>query len=129
MARNRAKVALGLLLAVGVLFGMDQLAPDNAGSLTFALGRTSLLTIVAFGIGGLVAREGFLVPSICLALVMWLVVTAYSLSIGLELGNPMWSQFIWTLPNLVTIPAVAIGALLGTAMTTWVRGESGAEKP
>ena len=129
MARNRAQIALGLLLAVSVWFSMDQLAPDKAELLTLALTRMSLLAIIAFGIGGFVARANFVVPSMCLALVVWLVVTAYSLSIGFELGNSMWSQFVWNLPNLVLIPAVAVGALVGTAMARWVQSESSAEKP
>ncbi len=128
MERNRAQIALGLVLAVGVWFSLDQLTPDKAGSLNIALIRMSLLAIVAFGIGGYFAREDFLVPSMCLALVVWLVVTAYSLSIGFELGNPMWTQFIWNLPNLVLIPAVAVGALVGTAVARRARGESGADK-
>jgi hypothetical protein len=129
MARNRVQIALGLLLAIGIWFSMNQLTPDKGESLTLALTKMSLLAIVAFGIGGFVARANFILPSMCLALVVWLVVTAYSLSIALELGNPMWSQFIWNLPTLVLIPAVAVGALGGTAMARWVQSESSAEKP
>ena len=115
-------------MAVGIWFSLDQLVPDKAESLNFALIRMSALAVVAFGLGGFVARRGFLIPAMLLALVIWIAVTAYSLSIGFELGNPMWPQFSWNLPSLVLIPAVAVGALTGTATAKWVRGESNIEK-
>jgi len=128
MARKRAQIALGLGLAMGVWLGLDQFAPDGSGSLSSALLRMSLLAFVAFGIGGFVARRDFLVPAILLALIVWVAVTAYSLSIGFRLGNPMWSQFVWNLPNLILIPAVAVGALVGAAAAKNVRGISGTQE-
>ena len=122
MARKRTQIALGLVSAAGIWLGLDYLAPSNSTTLEFALIRMSSLALIAFGAGGLVAKRDFLVPAIVMALIVWLASTAYSLSIGLSLGNPMWLQFVWNLPNLVLIPAVAIGAIIGTAAAKRIRG-------
>jgi hypothetical protein len=115
MTQEKIQIALGLILASAIWLGLDHLLPHVSSSLTFALAQMSAVAIVAFGVGGLVAKSNFIVPATVLALVMWLAATAFSLSIGLRLGNPMWPQFVWNLPSLVLVPAVAIGAAIGTS--------------
>ena len=121
MTQEQSQIALGLIAAAGIWLGLDYLSPSNSTSLEFQLIRMCFFALIAFGIGGFVAKRGFLIPALVLALVVWSATTVYSLSIGWKLGNPMWSQFIWNLPSLVLMPAVAIGTLVGTAAAKRIR--------
>ena len=127
MTKNTAQISLGLLLAVVAWVSIDYFAPDESGSLIYALSRMSLLAMISFAMGGLVARTNFVFPSICFAIAVWVVVVAYSLSIGVELGNSMWSQFVWNLPSLLLVPAVAVGALAGMALAGFLKSKPDAE--
>ena len=116
MTQERIQITLGLIVASAIWLGADHLLPHVSSSLAFSLAQMSAVAIVAFGVGGLVAKSNFIVPATILALVMWIAATAISLSIGWRLGNPMWPQFVWNLPSLVLVPAVAVGAAIGTSV-------------
>jgi len=74
----------------------------------------SVLAIVAFMIGGLIATRDFVVPATALATLIWLAIAGYSMYSGSSLGDPLWGYVVWNLPSSVLIPAVAVGAKVGT---------------
>ena len=114
MDRNRVRIGVGLLAAMAVWLLLDRLIPFEATTLTVALARMSLLAIVGFAIGGYIAANRFVVPAMALAALTWIAVAGYSMYLGSSIGNPLWEYVVWNLPSTVLIPAVAIGAKIGT---------------
>jgi len=123
MTRHWKQPGLGLVLAMIVFVLVGQAFPDSENSLSAALLDMSIAATVSFAIGGFVARERFLFPAVVLALVVWITNTGISLSYALDLGNSVWEQFVWSLPNLVLIPAVAFGAIVGMLVAKKLRGQ------
>jgi hypothetical protein len=74
----------------------------------------SLLALASFVIGGLIAKSDFVVPAAVLATLTWLAITGYSVYLGSMIGNPLLDHIVWNLPSSVLIPAVALGAKIGT---------------
>ena len=114
MNRNRVQIGVGLIASVAIFLLLDRFIPVAATELTVALARMSLLAFIAFAIGGLIATSNFVVPAAILATLTWLVVAGYSMHLGSSVGNPLWDYVIWNLPSSVLIPAVAVGAKIGT---------------
>ena len=114
MNRNRVQIGVGLIASVAIFLLLDRFIPVAATELTVALARMSLLAFIAFAIGGLIATSNFVVPAAILATLTWLVVAGYSMYLGSSVGNPLWDYVIWNLPSSVLIPAVAVGAKIGT---------------
>ena len=114
MNRNRVRVGVGLVAAVAVWLLLDRLIPFESTVLPVALARMSLLAIVAFAIGGYIAADKFVVSAMALAALTWIAVAGYSMYLGSSIGIPPWEYFVWNLPSTVLIPAVAIGAKIGT---------------
>ena len=115
MKRNRIRIAAGLITSVAILLLLDQLIAGATPNLTIALAQMALLAFIAFAIGGLIATRDFVFPAAILATLNWLAVVGYSIYIGLSLGNPIWDYIVWNLPSSVLIPAVAVGAKVGTS--------------
>ena len=114
MKRNRVQIGVGLIASVAIFLLLDRFIPVAASELTVALARMSLLAFIAFAIGGLIATSNFVVPAAVLATLTWLAVTGYSMYLGSSMGNPLWYYIVWNLPSSVLIPAVALGAKIGT---------------
>ena len=65
---------------------------------------------------GLVERYSRL--RVVLGSLIWIAVAGYSVYLGLSTGGPLWDLVIWNLPSAVLIPALAIGAKIGTVAAT-----------
>jgi len=128
MVPKRARIALGLLSAMAIWWGLDYFAFNDSATLEVALIRMSIGAFIGFLFGGLIASDNFLIPATVLALVLWVATTSYSLFIGMSIDNPMWPQFVWNLPSLVLLPAVAIGAIVGTSVAKMLRGMHATER-
>lgn len=114
MNRNRVQIGVGLIASIAIFVLLDQFTPAAATELTVALVRMSFLAFIAFAIGGLIATSEFVIPATVLATLTWFAVVGYSVYIGSSIGQPLWDYVIWNLPSSVLIPAVAIGAKIGT---------------
>ena len=114
MKRNRVQIGVGLIASVAIFLLLDRFIPVAATELTVALARMSLLAFIAFAIGGLIATSNFVVPAAVLATLTWLAVAGYSMYLGSSVGNQLWDYVVWNLPSSVLIPAVAVGAKIGT---------------
>ena len=114
MKRNRIQIGVGLTASVAIFLLLDRFIPVAATELTVALARMSLLAFIAFAIGGLIATSNFVVPAAVLATLAWLAVAGYSMYLGSSVGNQLWDYVVWNLPSSVLIPAVAVGAKIGT---------------
>lgn len=115
MKRNRIRIAAGLITSAAIFLLLDQLIAVATPDLAIALAQMALLAFIAFAIGGLIATSDFVFPAAIFAALTWLAVAGYSIYIGLSLGNPIWDHFVWNLPSSVLIPAVAVGAKVGTS--------------
>ena len=114
MKRNPVRIGVGLITSVALFLLLDRFIPFAPTELSVALVRMSVLALVSFAIGGLIADSDFVVPAAVLATLTWLAVTGYSVYLGLITGNPLWDYIVWNLPSSVLIPAVALGAKIGT---------------
>ena len=114
MKRNRIRIGVGLITSVAVFLLLDRFIPFAPTELSVVLVRMSLLALVSFTIGGLIAKSDFVVPAAVLATLTWLAVTGYSVYLGSITANPLWDYIVWNLPSSVLIPAVALGAKIGS---------------
>ena len=114
MKKNHIQIGVGLIASISIFWLLDRFIPDAATGLTISLARMSLLAFIAFSIGGLIATNDFVVPAAVLATLAWLAVVGYSMYLGSSIGQPLWDYVVWNLPSSVLIPAVAIGAKIGT---------------
>ena len=107
-----------MLAAAAAWLLLDRLIPFDATTLTGALARMSLLAIIASAMGGFIAVEKFVIPAIALAAFTWVTTVGYSMYLGWDVGIPLWDYVLWNLPSTVLIPAVAIGAKIGSVTAT-----------
>ena len=118
MKRSRTRVGIGLLVAAAVWLLLDRLIPFEATTLAVALARMALFALIASAVGGFIAIHNFVIPAIVLAALTWIAILGYSMYLGWSVGNPLWDYVVWNLPSTVLIPAVAIGAKIGTVAAT-----------
>jgi len=128
MQRHRVQNALGIAATVVVWFGLNSVVPEVSTTLREALIWMTVIAVISFGIGGFVAKKNFLLPTLLLASTVWLATTGYSQYLGASLENPFWQQLFWNLPNLLLIPASAIGATIGMATAAKVQSTSSAKQ-
>ena len=114
MNRNRIRIGVGLTTSVAFFLLLDRFIPLDSTTLSVVLVRMSLLALASFVIGGLIAKSDFVVPAAVLATLTWLAITGYSVYLGSMIGNPLLDHIVWNLPSSVLIPAVALGAKIGT---------------
>ncbi len=101
-------------MSVAVWLLLDRLIPTAATGLSAALVQMSLLAVVAFAMGGVIANSNFVVPATVLAALAWFAIAGYSMYLGSSIGQPLWDYVVWNLPSSVLIPAAAVGAKIGT---------------
>ena len=88
--------------------------PATATGLSTALVQSSLLAVVAFAMGGVIAKCNFVVPATVVVALAWFAITGHSIYLGSSIGQPLWDYVVWSLPSSVLIPAAAVGAKIGT---------------
>ncbi len=107
-------VAIGILVSYGMLWISDYLLPETQSGLIGIYATTAIVWVVAFSVGGVVARRDFLVPAaVSTALVVGgsILHTAYLFR---KHDLPISSILTGNLPIFaITIVATAIGATIG----------------
>lgn len=112
--KSRIQIGVGLVASISIFLLLDRFTPIAATGLTVALARMSLLAFIAFAIGGIIATNDFVVPAAVLATLTWLAVVGFSMYLGSSMGQPLRDYIVFNLPSSVLIPAVAMGAKVGT---------------
>ena len=110
-------VALGLLSTISVLWLYDNLVPTRQTGLLLSYTLSFIRFVVAFAVGGLIARRAFTIPAVISAALWTSVIILHTAFLAAQHALPVIPVLVNNLPLLIIIITAAFfGAKLGVRL-------------